>query len=369
MNLLNKILIIIAFTLASGLVESAELVLSPEQLKNASLTTVTVTARQNSSRLKLTGILTVDQRRSHRIAPIVEGMVTELHVVTHDRVRKGQVLARLRSNTLGQAQADYLEALARFQLTQTETIRIEGLSRDGVVSESRFLKVNSEYKSARANLEQRRRLLSLTGLSDQQIQALEDKPDLLAEFDLVSPIDGMVSVSTIESGQLLSVGEAAFHVDDLSSLWLEVQIPVASLPFVVLGAEALIQVQSSPERPFRGDLQSLGVEVNRNSQTLAGRIVVENPESLLYPGMYAEVILSGIAQQSVVVPASAMFKIGDQAYVFQSLGEGRFEPTQVGIGTEADSLIPILTGLKIGAIIVTSGVAELKSHWQYQGTE
>ncbi|MBQ0833219.1 efflux RND transporter periplasmic adaptor subunit [Marinobacter sp.] len=369
MNISIKSLLIIALPLFSVLVHGAELELSPEQLETAGLATITVTSRENASRVKLTGSLTADQRKSHRIASVVEGIVTELQVVTHDRVREGQVLAKLRSNTLGQAQADYLEALFRFQLTQTEKTRIAGLRREGIVAESRLLKVNSDYKTARANLKQRRRLLSLTGLSDQQIQALEDKPDLLAEFELTSPIDGIVSVSTIESGQLLPAGEAAFHVDDLSSLWLEVQIPVASLPLVKVGAEALIQVQSTPDRPFHGKLQSLGTEVNRQSQTLEGRIVVANSEGLLYPGMYAEVSISGVVNQSLTVPASAVFRVGDQAYVFQALGGGRFEPTQVGIGSGADGLIPIQSGLETGATVVTQGVAELKSHWQYQGGE
>lgn len=369
MNVFTKSLLIIALPLASVLAESAELELNPEQLKTAHLTTITVTSQENASRLKLTGSLTTDQRKSHRIAPVVEGVITELHVVTHDRVRKGQVLATLRSNTLGQAQADYLEALSLFQLTQTEKIRIASLTRDGIVAESRLLKVNSDYKTARANLEQRRRLLSLAGLTDQQIKALEDKPDLLAEFELTSPIDGVVTASTIEPGQLLSAGEAAFHIDDLSSLWLDVQIPVASLSLVTVGAEALIQVQSTPDHPFHGKLQSLGGEVSRQSQTLAGRIVVVNSEGLLYPGMYAEVSLSGVANHSLMVPASAVFKIGDQAYVFQSLSAGRFEPIPVDIGAETDNLIPIQSGLKVGATIVTDGVAELKSHWQYQGGE
>ncbi|PCJ37348.1 MAG: hypothetical protein COA75_03585 [Cellvibrionales bacterium] len=369
MNIFKNKLLIITFVLASSFAESAELALSPEQLKTANLTTITVTSRENASRLKLTGILTADQRKSHRIAPVVEGIVTALQVVAHDRVNKGQVLARLRSNTLGQAQADYLEALSLFQLTQTEKTRIAGLSREGVVAESRLLKVNSEYKTARANLEQRRRLLSLTGLSETQIKALAEKPDFLAEFELISPIDGIVSVSTIESGQLLSAGEAAFHIDDLSSLWLEVQIPVATLSLVSVGAEALIQVQSAPGHPFHGTLQSLGGEVNSQSQTLAGRIVVANLDGQLYPGMYAEVSVSGVTNRSLMVPASAVFRIGDQAYVFKALGDGRFEPTLLSIGTETDNLIPIHSGLEIGATIVINGVAELKSHWQYQGGE
>ncbi len=369
MNCFNKIIVVMTCAFTAGLVESAELILTPEQQETARLDTITVTTQKSFSRMKLIGTLTADQRKSSRIAPVVEGMVTELFVVAHDLVRKGQVLARLRSASLGQAQGDYLEALAQLDLTQAEYTRIESLSRDGIVAESRLLKATSEYKTARASFEQRKRLLSLAGLSDRQIKALEEKPELLAEFELTSPIDGIVTASMVESGQLLASGEAAFHVDDLSSLWLEVQIPVASLSLVTLGVDAQIKVQSSPEKVFGGELQSLGGEVDSKSQTLAGRIVVDNPESLLFPGMYAEVTLSGIPNQSLMVPASAVFSIGDQAYVFQVSGEGRFNPVPVTAGPAVDELIPIYIGIEIGETIVTRGVAEMKSHWQYQEGE
>jgi len=369
MNFFDMTLIAMAFTFVAGYAESAEVELTAEQLKTANLATIAVTDRENVSRIKLTGVLTADLRKSYRIAPVVEGMVTELHVVSYDHVGVGQLMARLRSDSLGQAQADYLESLSRFELARTENDRIEGLREEGIVSESRLLKANSEFKTARANFEQRRRLLSLAGLSDQQIKALEERPDRLAEFDLISPIDGIVTVSTIERGQQLAAGEAAFHVDNLTSLWLEVQIPVATLPLVAIGAEAQIRVQSSPDRLFRGELQSLGGEVDSNSQTLVGRIVVGNPEAMLFPGMYAEVTLSGSANQGLAVPASAVFRIGDQAYVFRAVGEAKFDPVPVSLGPEVDDLISIQSGLDIGDTIVTRGVAELKSHWQYQEGE
>jgi RND family efflux transporter MFP subunit len=369
MNFYNKTLVAIICAFNAGLVGGAELVLTPEQQKTANVDTITVTAQKNSSRIRLTGTLTADQRKSTRIAPIVEGTVTHLYVVAHDSVRKAQVLATLRSASLGQAQGDYLEALARLELAQAESTRIESLSRDGIVAESRLLKATSEYKTARAIFEQRQRLLTLAGLSDRQIKALEEKPDLLAEFELTSPIDGIVTASMIESGQLLAAGEAAFHVDDLSSLWLEVQIPVASLSLVALGAEAQIQVQSNPDRPFRGELQSLGAEVDSGSQTLAGRIVVQNPDAMLFPGMYAKVTLSGIANQGLMVPESSVFSVGDQAYVFQALGEGQFDPVPVTVGPATDGLIPIYSSIEIGVAIATRGVAELKAHWQYQESE
>ena len=366
---MNKPLATLFFLLIPALAPAAELVLTQQQLASAQLTTTTVTARELKPRLDLTATLTADRRKSHRVTPVVDGLVTELLMVENDTVHKGQVLARLRSNSLGQAQADYLEALARFDLARAERARIKGLWKDGIVAESRWLVVDSEYKRARATLDARRRLLSLAGLSDDQIQALAQKPDRLAEFELISPIDGMVTGVEIESGQLATAGQAAFHVDDLSSLWAEVRVPVASLPRIELGAEVLIQVEASPGREYRGRLQSLGGEVERQSQTLGGRIVVDNPDDVLRPGMYAAVTLTGISYQGLVVPASAVFRVGEQAYLFEVTGPRRFKPVPIEIGTEAGDWIAVRAGIAADTEIVSGGVAELKSHWQYQGGE
>jgi cobalt-zinc-cadmium efflux system membrane fusion protein len=364
---MNKHLIIFSLLLIPRLGFTAELQLTPTQLDNINLTTAKVTVREGISYMKLNGVLTTDQRKTYRVAPVVEGMVMSLKVVTNDKVSKGEVLATLSSSSLGQAQADYLEALARFELAQSERARIKSLWEEGIVAESRWLTVDSEYKGSRAMLEARRRLLSLTGLSKTQIDQLVKQPHRLAAFELTSPIDGQVTGVEIESGQQLSAGQAAFHVDDLSTLWAMVKIPVASLSQIKIGTEAEIRVQASPDTPYLGKLESLGGEVDTQSQTLTGRIILANPNGQLRPGMYAEISLANAASQGLMVPAGSVFRIGNQNYVLQVLEQGRFESVAVEIGSRAGEWIPIISGITANVTIVSSGVAELKSHLQYQG--
>jgi cobalt-zinc-cadmium efflux system membrane fusion protein len=364
---MNKHLIIFSLLLIPTLGFTAELQLTPTQLDNINLTTAKVTVREGISYMKLNGVLTTDQRKTYRVAPVVEGMVMSLKVVTNDKVSKGQVLATLSSSSLGQAQADYLEALARFELAQSERARIKSLWEEGIVAESRWLTVDSEYKGSRAMLEARRRLLSLTGLSKTQIDQLVKQPHRLAAFELTSPIDGQVTGVEIESGQQLSAGQAAFHVDDLSTLWAMVKIPVASLSQIKIGTEAEIRVQASPDTPYLGKLESLGGEVDTQSQTLTGRIILANPDGQLRPGMYAEISLANAASQGLMVPAGSVFRIGNQNYVLQVLEQGRFESVAVEIGSRAGEWVPIISGITANVTIVSSGVAELKSHLQYQG--
>ena len=168
---------------------------------------------------------------------------------------------------------------------------------------------------------------------------------------------------------MITAGQTAFHVDDLSSLWAEVRIPVANLSEIKPGAEATVQVQASPGREYRGRLQSLAAEVDRQSQTLGGRIVVDNPDGQLRPGMYATVTLTGVAYRGLMVPASAVFRVGEQAYLFKVLGPRRYAPTPIEIGLESEGWIAVRGGIEANSEIVSGGVAELKSHWQFQGGE
>jgi len=347
--------------------DAAEVQLTSAQLNNISLETATVTSRKNSARLRLNGVLEADQRRTYRIASIVDGIVYDLKVVEHDQVRKGQVLARLRSHSLGEAQAEYLEALALFELAQSNKTRIEGLWNEGIVAENRWRTVESEYKRAQAVLGARKRMLSLAGLTKKQIKNLTEQPNILAKVNLVSPINGIVTGVEIEAGQLLGAGQTGFHVDDLSVLWAVVKIPVAHLPQIELGVDVTVIAQAYPEQLYEGKLTSLSSEIDIQSQTLSGRIILKNEDGKLRPGMYVNVALDTAAKHGLLVPASAVFRVGDQAYVFKTSGADVFIPIAVSIGAQAGNWVPVHSGIEEGTQIVSKGVAELKSHWQYQG--
>ncbi len=343
--------------------------LTPQQMNNVTLSTASVMTREAAATIAVNGTLRADQQRLFRVSPVVDGLVTELNVVAQTRVRKGQVLARLRSTTLGQAQTDYLEALALNDVAQADYLRIKGLSDEGVVATSRLLAVESQFKMADAVLDQRHRELTLAGMSAEQIEQLAQHPDNIADYALLSPADGMLLDVAVESGQMLSAGESAFRIADLSVVWADVQIPVARIGDVALGGQASIRVAAYPQQRFGGRLEALSGEVEVNSQTLSGRVVIDNKQGLLRPGMYVQAALKGITRSGLMVPATAVFRRGNENYVFIVSGPRSFEPVAVTTGQPTGGWTRIDSGVKAGDVVVSGGVAELKSHWQYQGDE
>ncbi len=343
--------------------------LTLQQMANITLSTATVATREATASIHVNGTLRADQQRLFRVSPVVDGLVTELKVVAHSRVRKGQVLARLRSSTLGQAQTDYLEALALYEVAQADYLRIKGLSDEGVVATSRLLAVESQYKMADAVLDQRQRELTLAGMNRAQIEQLAQHPDNIADYALLSPADGVLLEVAVETGQMLAAGESAFRIADLSVVWADVQIPVARIGDVAVGNQATVRVAAYPQHRFGGRLEALSGEVEVSSQTLAGRVVIDNQQGLLRPGMYVQAELRGTAQSGLMVPASAVFRRGNDNYVFVVKGARNFEPVKVITGQPTGGWTRLDAGVNAGDVVVSSGVAELKSHWQYQGGE
>lgn len=348
---------------------SNALELTPQQQSSLKLTTTTVKERQSAAALIVNGTLRADQKRLFRIAPVVEGLVTELKVVEHAAVRKGQLLAQLHSNTLGQVQAEYLEALARHEVAQSDYQRTKTLSDEGVVAKSRLQEADSQRKTAQAVLDQARRALTLAGVSTAQIENFTRNPDNIADYPLLSPADGVVLEVAVENGQLLAAGETAFRIADLSVVWADIRVPVAQIGQVTPGAKAVIKMAALPEQSFSGQIQSLSGEVNAENQTIAGRVVIDNRQGRLRPGMYVQAELQGAAQIGLMVPQSAVFRRGNDNYLFKVSGPRNYEPIKVTLGDSSTGWVTISSGIAAGAEIVSGGVAELKSHWQYQGGE
>ncbi len=350
--------------------EAGVLVLTAEQVRNAALSTAVIGARKASENLRLPGTLAADPQRLWRVSPVVDGVVEEVSTMAHESVRKGQVLARLRSAALGEAQVAWLEARSRVRLATADRERSSTLRKDGVVSESQWLRVDAEYQRAGGVLEQAERRLALAGMTPQQIEALESTDRNLGEMALSSPANGVVLASTVSRGQAVGAGQDAFEVADLSVLWVTVHVPVASLNQVTRGAKATLRVSGNPQSSWDGTVGSLGGKVAAADQTVEARVVVANKGGFLRPGMYAEVEVVGVPVQSLMVPANAHFTVGNQSYVFQKLTDTRFRAVPVAASAPRGEWTPVSgPGVQAGIEVVVGGLAELKSHWLYNGGE
>jgi membrane fusion protein, copper/silver efflux system len=191
-----------------------------------------------------------------------------------------------------------------------------------------------------------------------------DKPPRM--FVVRAQTAGTVVAKNIVEGQMLKAGEAAFDLADLSSVWVLAQIYENDLPFVAKGVAAEVKTASSKDRAHRGAVSLVEPVVTDATRTNVVRIVLDNRDGGLRPGMYVDVrIAARLKDSAVLVPDSAVLRSGERNTVFVARGDGRYEPREIKLGARtANNRYEVTSGLKAGETVVTSGQFMLDSESQ-----
>jgi Cu(I)/Ag(I) efflux system membrane fusion protein len=172
---------------------------------------------------------------------------------------------------------------------------------------------------------------------------------------LRAPASGVVVEKMMVDGMRFMPGEPLLRIADLSTLWLIVDVFEQNLAAVRPGLAATIRVDAYPERVFAGRVAFVYPTLDAKTRTARVRIELANPGGLLKPAMYASVALDVPAGGKVLtVPASSVIRSGMREVVLVEVGEGRFEPRPVVLGTEGDQYVQVRDGVAAGERVVVS---------------
>jgi Cu(I)/Ag(I) efflux system membrane fusion protein len=185
---------------------------------------------------------------------------------------------------------------------------------------------------------------------------------------LTSPITGVVSEIGVREGQATPAGTLLFRINGSATVWLDAAVPQAGLGGIATGTVAEASVDAVPGHVFRGHVEALLPLVDVASRTQRARIVIDNPEGLLAPGMFAQVTMKPDARAEYpLVPSDALIGVGAQSHVIVLGADDRFHPLTVVPGRSGAGMTEILSGLKGGERIVSSGEFLLDSEANLTG--
>jgi Cu(I)/Ag(I) efflux system membrane fusion protein len=186
---------------------------------------------------------------------------------------------------------------------------------------------------------------------------------------LLSPIDGVVGTLGIRHGMYITPDIELFSIADLSEVWVKVSVFDHQLTWVKPGRPAEIRVSALPGKKFEGEVDYIYPELDPVTRTLQVRLKFANPDGLLQPNMFADVVIYGGPKEDVLsVSREAVIFSGRQERVIKAFGEGRFQPAIVTIGMQTPDRIEILEGLREGDNVVTSSQFLIDSEAGLQGT-
>jgi Cu(I)/Ag(I) efflux system membrane fusion protein len=321
--------------------------LSPTQSVMANVRTIAVARSPISRELVASGRVTYDETRLALISSYTAGRIEQLYVnFTGDTVRKGAPVAAIYSPDLFATQQEYLLALQNR----------ERMKRAGF----------EDARTAAGDLvESTRRRLQLFGMSTAQINQVARTGKILYTTTITSSVSGIVTQKLVVPQQYVTQGQTLLQVADLSTVWVEADVPESELGIIRVGQRVAISSPSYPGIDFPGSIAFIQPVVAGETRTNKVRVELPNPALRLKPDMFVSVrIQSETGTANLVVPASAVVDRGQQQFVWVEAGPGSYTPRQIRVGVRTADKVEIVSGLTEGEKVVVNGGFLLDSEAQ-----
>jgi membrane fusion protein, multidrug efflux system len=276
------------------------------------------------------------------------GLVRALYFKSGDEVKAGQVLVQLNADA-DIAQLHSLEAAADLANTVYERDKkqfaVQAISQAALDADAADLKGKQAQVAQQA--------------------ALVEKKTIRASFA------GRLGISTVNQGQYMNPGDKIVTLQALDSIYVDFYLPQQALSRLAIGQRISVTTDTYPGRKFAGRLTAIDPKVDPNTRNVQVEVLIDNPKHQLLPGMYATVeVQTGGMQRYITLPQTAVTynPYGDTVYLVEEKGKNTdgkpqliVKQTFVTVGATRGDQVAILTGIKEGDTVVTSGQIKLKN--------
>jgi len=347
----------------------------PRAVEPPAVTVVPATEREFVDRLFVSGTLVA--REEADVAARMDGLaIVEVDAEDGDRVKQGQVLARLDRTQLDallaendaatkradaaidQAQSMIAQSQAQLQFASDDYDRARKLG-GGVMSLSTIEQRETAMKTDQAQLEAARNALGLAEADRKSRDA--ERQELLVRIDrteVKAPVAGIVSHRSAKVGaDASSTGEPLFRIIEDGAIDLEADVPEQSLARLAVGMPAELKLPGV-EGVVNGRVRLVDQEVDKASRTGKVRIALEDV-SHAHIGAFASGQVELARRDGVGAPATAFEREGEKARLYV-VSNGKVEERQVKPGIVDGDSVEIESGVAPGESVVARAAAFLR---------
>jgi membrane fusion protein (multidrug efflux system) len=293
-----------------------------------------VRARNLSEKITANGTLLANE--SIIVRSEISGKVTSVHFDEGARVKAGDLLVKINDSELA---AQLQQTLFRIELAEVQARRQQQLLERGGTSQESFDSATNE------------------------VHVLEAEAELirarLAKTEIRAPFDGVIGLRQVSEGSYLTTESVIASLQDIDRLKLDFSISERHMGRVRTGTLVTFSVAGGAER-FEGRVYALEPQIDVATRTLLLRARATNPGGRLIPGAYANVEVSlEEMKDALLVPTMAIVP-GLNNRTLYVIENGRAALRTVETGIRLDREIQVVKGIEPGAIVITSGLLQLR---------
>jgi len=303
--------------------------------KTTQVAGIVVKPQTFNNNISLSG--SIEANEQVEIRSEISGIVEGIYFQEGSNVTKGQVLFKVNDIEL---RAQLGQAKTKEALASENERRAKLLLQKEAISQEEYDVARADLKSAQAQ--------------SQLIQAQIGKTAVKA------PFSGKIGLRSISPGTYISPSVLVANLFNTSKLKITFSIPEKYASEVKPNSNITFAVAGSTEK-YTAKIYAIEPGIQVNTRTLQVRAIADNKDGKLLPGTFADVDLPlDIIKDAVVVPTEAIVPVQNGKKVFVS-SNGKAKEVMVETATRTDASILVLSGLKAGDTLITSGVMSLKA--------
>lgn len=296
----------------------------------------------------------VESRLSFRVS----GTAQSVNVSLGDRVRRGQVLARLDPTDyelmLEEAEAGLAQAQAGLRRTEADYERVRALYENNNASKGELDAARAGAESAQAQVE----------AGEKRLQQARQQVGYTV---LRAPSDGAIAAVDLEVNENVQSGKQVCLLTAGAELEIEVAVPEVLIAQVAVGQPVNVRFDALPGRRMAAAITEVGIAVTGSTSTFQVTAAIAEAQPAIRSGMAAEVTFTFDEERAdrIVVPGVAIGEDRDGRFVFilerDDDGTGQVRRRAVTVGRPQSGLdgIEVVAGLAVGDEVVTAGVRRL----------
>ncbi len=315
---------------------AASLTLSPRAVALTSIRTEPARYRSVKAQLHLPGRIEIADSHRHTVSARVSGRLERLYINTPGaRIQRGDHVADIYSPELLAAQEEFLQAVR---------MRSQGAS---------------GYRAAREKLR-------LLGIAETALDAIEKSGKARNTMPVTAFGEGVVQTLNVVEGQYLQTGDTLFQIVDLGTVWAVLEAFESDLDFLRSGDEVELTTATHPAQTFKGRIEYIDPWVDSSTRTAGVRVVLENPDGVLKPGVLVNGSVLTARDPAVLIPATAPLFTGSTSLVYVQDADtaGGFSAREVNLGHRLGEYYPVIHGLQAGELVVVQGAVRIDSELQ-----
>lgn len=306
----------------------------------------TAVVRQESWPSTMNAIGTVAAVHGVTVSADLPGVVAQISFDSGKTVRAGQVLVQLDTR---QEHAQLKQAEAQRDLAEVNYKRLKTLLDQGAIAQADYDQGEATAKEAEARVG--------------EIQATIDRKVIRA------PFTGVLGIRQINLGQYLVAGAAIVPLQSMDPVYVNFAVPQQDVARLHLGADVRALADSIPAAGPAGKVTAINSVVDEATRNVQVQATFRNPRLRLRPGMFVQVETgAGTSGTFIALPASAVSyaPYGNSVFVVSDMKSPKgkmYKGVQqrfVQLGTSRGDQVAVISGLKAGEEVVTSGVFKLR---------